>query len=179
MLRIVERTYFQQEESKTLDSRIREAGVKTYSLARQGAVEYPDYEAYREVLDQRVNEAKEKHGEEYFYFYSKVESYFYFLGRFYDDLVEIEKWLERTVTYKPHREELRDGMERLDQRFDDVVNELWYNVGEYGDVSEDELETLREGKYAVHCEFLIKEFKRFVNVICRIIRQNEINHKEF
>ena len=31
MLRVVERTYYQQEEIKTLDSRIREAGVNTYS----------------------------------------------------------------------------------------------------------------------------------------------------
>ena len=58
MLRVVERTYYQQEEIKTLDSRIREAGVNTYSLARQGAVDYPTYESYNEVREERIKEAK-------------------------------------------------------------------------------------------------------------------------
>ena len=60
MLRVVERTYYQQEEIKTLDCRIREAGVNTYSLARQGAVDYPTYESYNEVREERIKEAKEK-----------------------------------------------------------------------------------------------------------------------
>ena len=92
---------------------------------------------------------------------------------------EIEKYLERTVTYKPHREELKQSMERLDKRFEEVINEFWYSLEEYEDITEDVLEQLKEGDCTVHCEFLIKEFKRFVNVLCRIIRQNEINHKEF
>lgn len=179
MLRVVEKTYYQQKEIKTLDSRIREAGVSTYSLARKGAVDYPDYESYYEVREERINEAKEKYGESYYYHWRDVETYFHYLGRFFSDLEEIENWLEKTVTYKPHREELRQSMERLDTRFEDVINEFWYSVEEYEDVSESELETLKEGDCTVHCEFLIKEFKKFVNVMCRIIKQNEINHKEF
>ena len=154
MLRVVERTYYQQEEIKTLDSRIREAGVNTYSLARQGAVDYPTYESYSEVREERIKEAKEKYGESYYYHWRDVETYFYYLGRFFSDLEEIEKWLEKT-------------------------NEFWYSLEEYEDITEDVLEQLKEGDCTVHCEFLIKEFKRFVNVLCRIIRQNEINHKEF
>ena len=179
MLRVVERTYYQQEEIKTLDSRIREAGVNTYSLARQGAVDYPTYESYNEVREERIKEAKEKYGESYYYHWRDVETYFYYLGRFFSDLEEIEKYLERTVTYKPHREELKEAMERLDKRFEEVINEFWYSLGECEDITEDVLEQLKEGDCTVHCEFLIKEFKKFVNVICRIIRQNEINHKEF
>ena len=179
MLRVVERTYYQQEEIKTLDSRIREAGVNTYSLARQGAVDYPTYESYNEVREGRIKEAKEKYGESYYYHWRDVETYFYYLGRFFSDLEEIEKWLEKTITYKPHREELKQSMERLDKRFEEVINEFWYSLEEYEDITEDVLEQLKEGDCTVHCEFLIKEFKRFVNVLCRIIRQNEINHKEF
>ena len=179
MLRVVERTYYQQEEIKTLDSRIREAGVTTYSLARKGAVDYPTYELYNEVREERINEAKEKYGESYYYHWRDVETYFHYLGKFFSDLEEIEKYLEKTVTYKPHREELKQAMERLDKRFEQVINEFWYSLGECEDITEDVLEQLKEGDCTVHCEFLIKEFKRFVNVICRIIRQNEINHKEF
>ena len=87
--------------------------------------------------------------------------------------------MERTITYKPHREELKEAMERLDKRFEQVINEFWYSLGECEDITEDVLEQLKEGDCTVHCEFLIKEFKKFVNVICRIIKQNEINHKEF
>lgn len=179
MLRVVERTYYQQEEIKTLDCRIREAGVNTYSLARQGAVDYPTYESYNEVREERIKVAKEKYGESYYYHWRDVETYFYYLGRFFSDLEEIEKYLERTVTYKPHREELKEAMERLDKRFEEVINEFWYSLEEYEDITEDVLEQLKEGDCTVHCEFLIKEFKKFVNVICRIIKQNEINHKEF
>lgn len=179
MLRVIERYNPYIEEKKTLDERIREAGRNTYSLARQGAIDYPNYQAYEKEDTKRRDEAREKHGDDYFYFYHHVESYFHFLGKLLSDLDEITNWLEKAVTYRPHKEELRTAFKRLDQRFDDIVNESWYSVEDYEDYSEDDLKQLENGEYGIHCEYLIKEFKRFVNVICRIIRQNEISHREF
>lgn len=179
MLRVIERYNPYVEEKKTLDERIREAGKRSYSLARQGAIDYPNYQAYEKEETKRQEEARAKHGDDYFYFYLHVDSYFNILGKFLSDLDEITNWLERAVTYRPHKEELMTAFKRLATRFDDIVNEYWFNVYDYEDYSEDDLEQLKGGEYCIHCEYVIKEFKRFVNVICRIIRQNEINHREF
>ena len=179
MFRIIERCYAYSDEKKNLDERIRDAGVRTYKLARSGAVAYPTYEAYEKEDDKRSEIAKRDHGDDYLYFYKSVETYWYYLGNFQHDLKMIANWLETTVTYKPHREEVRTAYNRLERRVDDYINEMWYNVEEYEEISAEDLEAIKDGDYTVHCEYCIKEFKKFINVACRILRENEVDHFYF
>lgn len=176
MFRTIEESSAYGETKKNLDERIREAGVKTYKLARCGAVAYPTYEAYEKEDNKRTEIAKREHGEDYIYFYKSVETFWYYLGNLWHDLKRIADWLETAVTYKPHKEEVRTASNRLDKRFDDIVNELWYNVEEYEEITAEDLEAIKDGDYTVHCEYCIKEFKKFINVLCRILRENEVDN---
>ena len=110
------------------------------------------------MLEERIKEAKEKYGESYYYHWRDVETYFYYLGRFFSDLEEIEKYLERTVTYKPHREELKQSMERLDKRFEEVINEFWYSLEEYEDITEDVLESLDKTRLTIRSFNLLSRY---------------------
>lgn len=180
MLKVI-KSYTHYENPKgNLDERIRKAGVKTYKLAREGAINYPNFEVYYKEFEKRENKAKQKHSEnDFMFFLEPVETYWYYLGNYLDDLNRITEYLENTITYKPQKKELKKANKQLNQRFEDYVNEFWHNIENYEDIKEEELELIKNKGYSALCEYSIKEFKKTVTVICRIIRENEIDQKEF
>ena len=59
----------------------------------------------------------------------------------------------------------------------DVINDV-LEVNEYGLFKDDltELEANNENAQ-FHCEYIIRQFKRMINVVCKVIKENDLDSK--
>ena len=95
-------------------------------------------------------------------------------------LFKTAKVLYHEITYKPHKKQLEQVM--LDLKtgdldyfkpllVEDVINDVAY---QYFKEDEDLLDS-HEGDCKFHCEYIIKHFKKIVNVLCKVMKENDID----
>ena len=175
--------------NKSDDVILREYARKHYKKARDSLKKYPTYEIMGDVEDKEYQEIKEKekNGDTMAMYTTKRTEFFY------THLVKVEKALLETInslisqiTYKPQKKllkqlknELLVGRESYFSHglISDVINDVLY-LNE-NDLFQDDLTELEanEENAQFHCEYIIRQFKRIVNVICKVIRENDLETK--
>lgn len=175
--------------NKSDDVILREYARKHYKKARDSLKKYPTYEIMGDVEDKEYQEIKEKekNGDTMAMYTTKRTEFFY------THLVKVEKALLETInslisqiTYKPQKKllkqlknELLVGRESYFSHglISDVINDVLY-LNE-NDLFQDDLTELEanEENAQFHCEYIIRQFKRIVNVICKVIKENDLETK--
>ena len=175
--------------NKSDDVILREYARKHYKKARDSLKKYPTYEIMGDIENKEYDEIKEKerNGDSTAIYTTKRTEFFY------THLVKVEKALLETInslisqiTYKPQKKllkqlknELLVGRESYFSHglISDVINDVLY-LNE-NDLFQDDLTELEanEENAQFHCEYIIRQFKRIVNVICKVIRENDLETK--
>lgn len=175
--------------NKSDDVILREYARKHYKKARDSLKKYPTYEIMGDVENKEYQEIKEKekNGDTMAMYTTKRTEFFY------THLVKVEKALLETInslisqiTYKPQKKllkqlknELLVGRESYFSHglISDVINDVLY-LNE-NDLFQDDLTELEanEENAQFHCEYIIRQFKRIVNVICKVIKENDLETK--
>lgn len=146
-------------ENKTNDEILREYARKIYKSSRR-------------LVKPSYDDEEERGGN---YFYDE-----HHLSRLENILFETAKILYHEVTYKPHKKQLKQVMLDLktgDLDFfrpllvEDVINDVAW---QYFKEDEDLLDQ-HEEDCKFHCEYIIKHFKRIVNVLCKVMKDNDLD----
>lgn len=157
--------------------------IKIYGV--EGVSSKTDVEVLRELAKniykssrKLVKETYEEETPEGTYFYDKQH-----LGKLEEVLYESVEILLHNITYRPQKKELEQIKKELL-----VGREYYYKMGFISDVINDvliynkcdlftsdfeELE-VNENNPVFHAEYIIKNFKRYVNIICRVLKDNEL-----
>lgn len=146
-------------EEKTDSEVLREYARKTYSNCRKITTE----------------ETYEEEGAK-FYGSNKFE-----LGEIQDILLESAKILKRIISYKPQKQELQQIIQDLTTGsedyfravlIEDVINDVAYQYFKEDEAILDE----HYEEPVFHMEYIIKKFKKYINIICKVLETNELKN---
>ena len=163
--------------------------VQKYYLreARKCFKEHPSYKECEEIWNEEHN------APDFDRWTSRTTEFWYDkLGELFKINCDIAKWLMREITYLKHIEELKQAFADYTSLVSDVINgeTLWVNEYDSSDVtfgyrisndlsvfrfglSEEEAESFGEDE-AYDMDFLIKQSKRFVNLLCKVCKENKV-----
>ena len=159
--------YIKNLHEKTDVEALRELAKKTYANCRKITTE----ETYKEDLEGKLNS--------YFYGSKKFE-----LGYLENVLYEVANILYYEITYKPQKEQLKQVMADLKTGnldyfeptlISDVINDVaWVYFKEEESLLDDHKE-----EPVFHMEYIIKKFKPMVNIICKVLNENDLEGRVF
>lgn len=154
--------YIKNLHKKTDVEALRELAKKTYANCRKITTE----ETYKEDLEGKL--------ENYFYGGKKFE-----LGYLEKVLYKSAEILYYEISYRPQKEQLKQILTDLKTGrtdsfnttlIEDVINDVaWIYFKE-----DEELLDSHNEEPVFHMEYIIKKFKPMVNIICKVLNENDL-----
>ena len=164
---------------------IREVQKYYLKQTRKAFKEHSTYKECQMIWEEEHNQ------EDYDRWTTKTTSFWYdHLGELFDIYCDICKWLIGEITYLKHIEELKQAYADYKPLVGEVINgeTLWTTIYDPSNMwgyrisddltrfrfglSEEEAESFGENEKS-DLDFLIKQSKKFVNILCRICKENK------
>lgn len=165
---------------------IREVQKYYLKQARKSFKEHPSYKECEEIWEEEHNQP------DYDRWTTKITEFWYDkLSELFKINCDIAKWLMKEITYLKHIEELKQAYADYKPLVEEVINSetLWTTIYDssnmWGYRTSDDLSVFRFGLSGEEAEsfgkdekkdmdFLIKHSKRFVNILCKICKENRV-----
>ena len=167
--------------------------IQVYGVTWEYFNSHDDIEVIREIAKRTYKKSRAMVSDDDYSNYDDDKDYFFHnktlcLGMLEKILYKTVRELKWHITYKPQKKQLIEIEDFLrgDYEFrasfvEDVINDVYYVWEERDLLPSDEIEYFKsiEANPKLHVEFIIKHFKYIVNVICKVIKDNELNGRIF